>query len=444
MNKNYHTLNEVPNFIQVTPTAIKIWLFICGALTSYDITIIGRVALSEILVFLSLPILFLTRKIRFVNKNFIVCSTILVTMVIATLVADQINGFYFELTARAVARIIFMFGFMVFFILVLERAPQSFVWFIYGLVVAGLINYFRPSSFESESAQDASSYGGVVFRVEPFIYATTVAICTWAWLKNRLIAIIALTVAIISLVALGSSRSSMLVYMSGLCILAALLFINSTGRTRFSLSRNRLIGLGLSGVVALSMSYFGYITLAPSGTLGEEQRTKFEEQSATTLGVSPLGFVLGGRPQVYGAILGITDRPILGFGSWRHDLTGVYVIDAIADVGSDPKVMDAINRTGMMSGAGHSVLFQTWVENGIVPAICWCMLAFIFIKVFLFNFKNNTVYTAFFILSSASFTWTFFFSPPPVSLRYLCGIYLAYYIVFMDKKRPLRSANDLC
>jgi O-antigen ligase len=153
--------------------------------------------------------------------------------------------------------------------------------------------------------------------------------------------------------------------------------------------------------------------------------------------------VLGGRPQVYGAILGIMDRPILGFGSWRHDLTGVYVVDAFTDVGSDPKIIDSIAKTGFAPGAGHSVLFQAWVENGLVPALCWLMIAGIIFKVSLYNIKNNTIYTAFFVITLVAFFWTFLFSPPPVSFRYLVGFYMAYFVVFMDKRRPLRNAAEI-
>jgi O-antigen ligase len=202
--------------------------------------------------------------------------------------------------------------------------------------------------------------------------------------------------------------------------------------------------LSLTAFAALTLAYIGYINLAPAGVLGEDQRIKFEEQTTTTLGTSPLGLVLGGRPQVYGAILGIKERPILGFGSWRHDLTSVFVVDAFTDVGNDPRLIDHMNKTGAVSGAGHSVLFQAWVENGIVPAACWILIAFIALKVSVFNIQNNNIYTAFFIINLGAFFWTFFFSPPPVFLRYLVGIYMAYYVVFLDKKAPLRHAGELC
>lgn len=422
---------------------IALWLFVIGSLTSLDVQIVGRVTIAEILAFASLPILFFGRKVIFWNKNFVICFSILTLMFVSTIIADHINGFYLQLTARAVARPVFILGFLIFFVLVFERAPRAVVWFIYGLVIAGIINYFRPSAFESESAQDASTYGGIVFRVEPLVYAVVLAATTWAWIRSRWIAVASVFAAIIVLAALGSSRSSLLIYVMALFLFVTLLVMNPTGRKHFSLSRNRLVGLSLSCAGALILVYLGYITLAPAGMLGEDQRSKFEIQSATTLGTSPLGFVLGGRPQVYGAILGIMDRPILGFGSWRHDLTSVYVLDAFADVGTDPKIIDNIAKTGAVPGAGHSILLQTWVENGLVPATCWIYLAVIMFKVFLFNIKNNTIYTAFLSISFIVFTWSFLFSPPPVFLRYLTGMYMAYYVVFMDKHHPLRNAREL-
>lgn len=428
---------------QANSLTLNLFLFLCGALTTFDIRIVGRVTIAEILVFISLPILFLTRKVIFWNSNFLRCSLLLAAMFIFTIIGDLYNGFYLELSARAFARPVFIFGFMLFFIFIFERAPKSLVWFAYGLVIAGVINYFRPSEFEKEGSDNASTYAGVVFRVEPLIFALAATSCTWLWLKSRIGAVLAIIGCIVILGILGSSRSSLLIYIFTVFTLSALIILNPNGKKHFSLNRNRLVGLGIAGFAAVCASYMAYITLAPAGALGEDQRLKFEDQSKTTLGTSPLGFVLAGRPQVYAAILGIMDRPIMGFGSWRHDLTAPYVIDAFVDVGTDPKVIDHISRTGNVSGAGHSVLFQAWVENGIISAICWLGIGLICCRVFITNLRMNTILTAFLVLNFMNFGWNFLFSPPPVHFRYTVGIFLAFYVVFMDRRKPLRHFLSL-
>ena len=74
----------------------------------------------------------------------------------------------------------------------------------------------------------------------------------------------------------------------------------------------------------------------------EEQQEKMLMQSRNVFGASPIGLLLSGRTQVYAAVLGVMDRPIFGFGSWRHDLTSAYVVEALAEVGTDPAVFDII------------------------------------------------------------------------------------------------------
>ena len=161
------------------------------------------------------------------------------------------------------------------------------------------------------------------------------------------------------------------------------------------------------------------------------------EQSETIFGASPLGLILAGRPQFYGAVLGVMDRPIFGFGSWRHELTSPYVFEAISTVGTDPELIDRITRSGGAAGAGHSVVMQAWVENGFIPAFALFASMVIVLKVGLFSIRYENRMTPYFIYTIISFSWAFLFSPPGMGLRFFIGLFMAFYVVFMDRRRPL-------
>lgn len=412
-------------------------MFVIGATSTIDYSLIGRVTVAETIAFAFVPYFWLFSSGVPINGNFKKAIALLILMFVGVVVGDFINKTPFLFSARAFARPVFMLGFLLFFIPVLMRDPLSLVYMVYGRIITGVVNYFRPSEFEAEGAADAASYAGVVFRVEPLIAAFAVAFAVFIYPRSRILAVLSFFGGGAMVVAVGGARSGILIWVAAGAIILAIKFFKSQRSRRISITKGRLFGLATVLTLALTAVYFFYIWAAPQGILGDEQRRKIVDQQNTVFGTSPLGFVLSGRPQVYGAILGILDRPIFGFGSWRHDLTSIYVLEGIASVGTDPKVMDQLNRGGTLAGAGHSVLFQGWIENGFLPALVYILIFIIMLRVFLFNIRYENRLTPYFVISMIGFSWGFFFSPPGLGLRFSVGLFLAFYVVFMDKKKSL-------
>jgi hypothetical protein len=412
-------------------------MFVIGATSAIDYSLVGRVTVAETIAFAMVPYLWATSRQSFINVNLEKCIALLALMVGGVLVGDFINETPFSFSARVFSRPIFMLGFLLFFIPVLARDPLSLVYMVYGRVLAGVVNYFRPSGFEAEGAADAASYAGVVFRVEPLIGAFVVAFAVFIYPRSRILAALSFLGAGGMVAAVGGARNGILIWVLAAAIVLAIKSLKSNQSRRITLTNGRIFGLVIVVTFTLMLVYFSYILAAPQGLLGETQQQKIVEQQNTVFGNSPLGFVLAGRPQVYGAMLGILDRPIIGFGSWRHDLTSSYVVEAIASVGTDPKVMDQLNRGGSAGGAGHSVFFQTWVENGFVPALALFLIFLIMLRVLLFNIRNENRLTPYFVASMIGFSWAFLFSPPGLGLRFTVGLFLAFYVVFMDENRKI-------
>jgi hypothetical protein len=429
--------NQRPNVWVAKRSWISLLMFVIGATSTIDFSLVGRVTIAEMIAFAFVPYFWLTNHRNYVNANFQKSIVLLGGLFLGTIIADFINQNYFLFSARAFSRPVFMLGFLLFFIPVLVRDPLSLVYMVYGRVFAGIINYFRPSQFEAASAADASSYAGVVFRVEPLIAAIAIAIAVFIYTRSRILAMLCFMLGGATVIMFGGARSGILIWACSAAMIFVIKWLKSGNSRRIIITPSRIVGIGVVGLIALSSIYFFYIWGAPRGYLGETQEKKMVEQQNTVFGVSPLGFILAGRPQVYGAVLGILDRPILGFGSWRSDLTSAYVIEAIASVGTDPEVMDRLNSGGSAGGAGHSVLFQAWVENGLLPAIAYLGIFIITIRVFIFNIKYENRLTPYFIVTIVGFTWNFFFSPPGLGLRFSVGLFLAFYVVFMDRQRSL-------
>ena len=419
-------------------------LFCIGALSSYDISLVGRVTAAEILAFAFIPYLWLSKRGSLINRNAVICITILFCMIGAVVAADIWNQNYFWFTARAVARPIFILCFLMFFIPVLVKEPQSVIFMVYGMVVAGIIKLIRPSEFEPVASVDVSSYAGIVFRVQPLMEAIVLAIVLYFYPRNRFVAPFGLLIGGVNTALIGGSRGTILVWTVSSAILFFLVIIKGRYGKRIILTKTKLLAIGVAVFTCLSFAYFAYIYMAPRGILGEGQQVKYENQANNRYGATPWGLLMSGRAPVYGALLGIADRPLTGFGSWRHDLTSVYTYDAIGDVGMDHKIIDAMNVSGIDMGAGHSVLFQAWVENGLVPALCYIVILVIVLKVSLsFCVYHDVRLTAYIVYTATSFSWAFLFSPPGVFLRLFIGLIMAIYVVFLDKQRPLARIQEI-
>lgn len=422
---------------------LTLLMFVIGASSTFDFSLVGRVTLSEVIAFAFVPYFWLNKRESWINGNLIKCLWILALMFFGVIISDFILNNYYWFSARAFARPVFMLGFLLFFIPVLKRDPLSIAAMVYGAVLAGVIKYLRPSQFEDAGALDLESYAGIAFRVMPMIFAFIIALAVWVYPRSRLAAALCFVAGAASVVYFGGPRSSALNWMIAAGVVVSIWLLKSSRSRRINLKKGRLILLGFVALLVMTMTYFAYIYAAPRGYLGEGQEQKMLEQSRTVFGASPLGLILAGRPQFYGAVLGVIDSPIIGHGSWRHDLTSIYTFEAIASVGTDPRLIDMMTRSGGAAGAGHSVLMQAWVENGIVPAMALVAAMWIIFKVGLFSIRYENRMTPYFIYTIISFSWAFLFSPPGMDLRFSIGLFMAFYVVFMDKKKPLARMHVL-
>ena len=150
-----------------THFSLYVLMFMVGATLTFDFFAIGKITLSEVIAFGSTPLLLFTSRQHLLNRNFKVCSTILILMFFGVIVSDLVNRNFFWFSARAFARPIFIFGWMLFFAAALGRGQKTLVYFVYGRIVAAVILYFRPSVLHATGY--TSDYAAVVFKFEPIL-----------------------------------------------------------------------------------------------------------------------------------------------------------------------------------------------------------------------------------------------------------------------------------
>lgn len=202
------------------------------------------------------------------------------------------------------------------------------------------------------------------FEVDPWKYSfgcvvTLCCILVATSLLHRCMRVLSLllvgSIALVNLV--NGFRSMFLITAVALIVTV----VSGRQRERRRWSRCLLAGASLSFIAVVLPSVYGQ--LADRGTLGAEQQAKWNRQSRSDSGV-----LLGARPEFAGSIALISESPLIGrgvkpqvdmrsrqlfFTEWRKSNGGV----------------EGLNERQVYFGRGllvHSVLFQRWLETGIL------------------------------------------------------------------------------
>ena len=168
---------------------------------------------------------------------------------------------------------------------------------------------------------------------------------------------------------------------------------------------SRMIPLMFLSLVILSMgAKILYEEAAKRELMGEGERDKFEEQSASKLGL------LSGRSQFVPIALAIKDSPLIGHGSWAIDYKG-YAIRA-AEWMEDDKTLSILYRKGGVGYIpGHSHILVAYLWHGILGAVFWVYVLWILWRTFRHNLGVVPELYGYLVLSLPPLIWAIFFSP---------------------------------
>lgn len=397
----------------------------------YDMpAFIVRVPLGEFIAFMSLPILFLKCHAPALNQ-FKWVFVLLLIWSLGVVASDMINGVRFADFARGIAKPAFCFLWCMFFVLILSRAPNSIFWMAAGGIVAAFQNYFFTQAHNIVDDFSLGGYGAVAYGYTPFVTSIMIFLALLLHRRSALFPVLFFIAGGFGLAVIGSPRSA-----------TALLFLNASivgyfwylrrRRSRIHFNFKKLVVLGIVALAAVFALYYSYAYAASNGWLGEIHFQKYQKQSTTIFGNTPLGLILAGRTAVYAAILGILDKPLLGYGSWQGIQMGDLFIEAMYHVGTDASEIAYMTEQGG-AGAGHSILFGIWMENGILAGITLCVVAVLALRTLITSMAMDHPMLPWIVYVMTGFLWAFFFSP--FNQRMEIGFVLAFYIVYLAMPR---------
>ena len=425
---------------------INMWIFLLifliGATSRYDLTLMARVPLSEVIAFLAIPFLLAGVNVKPLYKRLKPIVGIFLLWAFAIALSDVINGFVFERFIRAFARPVWCFLWMLFFIGVISRDFKALMLYPFGTMFAAFQNYFFPQDWTIDRIE-AGGYHTVAYGLSPIVTSICLVLALYLYRINRLMAVAMFLVNAIVLTLAESPRNFVALALLNAAIIAYIWWTRREGGRIYQLTMKRVMVLGCLGFVACWGLYESYAYAAAEGLLGEMQRDKFIAQSRTIYGDSFIGLIIGGRTVVFGAILGIIDHPLWGTGSWTAWQMSNYYYSAVSMVGTSASDLQRFASAGMAPGVGHSIFFAGWLENGLLAALALLAIAYFVFKEFLAVIQNDSRLAPLLIYFGTVFFWAFFFSPFGVSHRLIIGLFLAFYILQFHKLKNVADRPDM-
>lgn len=389
-SRRIHASQALRLLMRSRETALDIWAFALPAVSFLEVTIIGRLMVTEIVLLVMLPWLWSLPDRPALPRWFLVLWA---GWLVSQVVTDLVVGSAFTDYARGWAAIAFtLTNFAAIFFLV--TTPKRARLFAIGLAVGGLL--------------------GLVFVPHPYV-----ALDPWKWGLAGPIALLTaaslsgrfgerwpwVTVAVF--VALGGLNVA-LGYRSlgGVCLVAAgyLTLSALAGRPPSAARQSTLraaLGLVFLGTAGLGV-LGGYSAAAAGGFLGPEAQAKYETQSG------PLGPLLGGRAEALVSSQAILDSPILGHGSWARDPRyAELLIERQEALGYD--VTEEYVGTELIPA--HSYLMGAWVRAGALGGLFWLAVGAVAVWLLANLYSVRTQLAPLLVLAAVLLLWDIAFSP---------------------------------
>jgi hypothetical protein len=416
MSRLYHW--SAARLFPSTARGLDVWAFTLPAVSFLEITIIGRLFVTEILLLVMLPWLWKVPDRPPLPRWFIV---VWAGWLLSQIVTDVLVGSAFRDAARGWAGIAFTLTNFAG-ILVLAATPKRARLFAAGLATAGFLGFlFVPNA---NAAFDPWKWG----------LAVPVGLVLAAGLSGRMATRLPwLTVG--SFLAFGAVNL-MLGYRSlgGISVLAAgyLSFCAMVNRRLSTVHQSTVRSLlGLAFVAAVGLVVVGlYSAAASQGLLGPDAQAKYEHQAGA------LGAILGGRPEPLASTQAILDSPVLGHGSWARDPTyAALLVERQRALGYEVTP----EYVGADLIPTHSYLLGAWVWAGFLGALFWLSIVAIALWLLANLYSRQVELSPLLVFSAMLLLWDIAFSPYGSSGRISAAYGLALCLLGL---RLLREERD--
>ena len=403
--------------------------FLVGFLAHFKFFVIGKVTGAEAIAVFLLPVWFVLRDKSLNLGKSAVTLTLIGLYFASSLVSNFSAGNDFFLGLRGIAKPVFIGSYILFFMFVVPKVPKMLVYFILGLSLSPTWNLLIPPDKvdleEAAAGGISAEYANFTFLWYPMIqgYSSIVFYVLYRW--NRLVG--AIFDFSIVLPILGQLPRSVLGTQFLQFCYYSLIWLSKGSSTRaVRLSNFQLGSIVAVGVVSGIGVLYLYTYAAPRGWLGDRQMEKFEDQSQTIYGGTPLGIVLAGRLDSYALALGVFEGPFVGAGAWNPTAYAPHFIQAAADLGTELSD-DQMTAIFFRASGGHSILFGEWFFQGIGGGLFFLYVGMTYVRLSFYFFRKDNLLTPLLGAGAIVFLWHLLFSPLSTQSRLVAGLVVAMF-----------------
>lgn len=170
----------------------------------------------------------------------------------------------------------------------------------------------------------------------------------------------------------------------------------------------------------LSLISITYISLTSLNVIPQKVLDRIERQVD-----APYGLIVTARPEVAAAIIGITKKPLTGYGSSTLDNQIFYDYTTFQSAGNFSSFMENFkNKDKYMSTPSHSHLFGAWVDAGFLASIAWIFVVMFSLQLLMSTSFYRDALTPLTLFITLTMLWDVIFSPGPNRIE--TGLFLTF------------------
>jgi hypothetical protein len=401
--------------------ALDVWAFALPAISLVEVTIVGRLYLTEVLMLAILPWLWSAKDRPRLPRWFVVLWA---GWLVGQIVTDLVIGSAFDDYTRGWSAIVFTLTDFAA-ILVLAATPKRARLFALGGATGGLLMYLIVPDIR--------------FAVDPWkwvfagVIGVTLAVALSGsrgarrpWLTVSCFALFG-----VANLALGfRSYGGVFLLTAGYLAIQSMFMRHGPAPVRsLPSAAGRLMVLAFLVVGVLQV----YDVAASQGMLGERAQAIYVEQAGS------LGVLVGGRSEVLVSAQAVIDSPIIGHGSWAKDFT--YI-----DMLSDRLAALDYTRAASFSDLGlipaHSYLMGSWVWAGLLGGVFWIAIAAVALWTLVSLQSSQIALAPLLVLTTFNLLWGIAFSPYSGLARLDVGFAVAMCLLGLRLTNGIRLGDN--
>lgn len=405
-------------------------VFVIPLIKHFEIQLVGRLFVSELVLIGLLPVVLLARGNRLFARLPLSIMVLGALWLFAQIVTDLIRETPVADYLRGWSKILFFVAEFATLYLLINGERRLILLFLAGLAGG--------EALQVALAGGATLAGGLPWK-SGFAHPVTLAVllvCT----QIRSVAMSrtqpALAVAALGVLHIFLGYRSM----GGICILTAayllLPFILGEATPNWRpLARQAMIFAALLIVAVGTLKGYGYA--ARAGWLGADARWKYNRQAA----MGEMMVIVGGRSEMLVSMQAVRDSPIIGHGSWATDKQyarqRAVMLERLG-------VLPNYREPEVYKIPSHSHLMGAWVEAGIMGAVFWVYVLYLISRPMSQLYNSNDPFRPLLAYVLLQFVWDILFSPFGELRRMTDGMWIvmaifAIQIVERRRARPGRT-----